>query len=278
MINYGGNTIDELNKGLHTAFIDGNYNSNLAYRPEFISNDYKKGKKVLSTIEQELLNCQEFSISVAFITLSGITPLLQTLKELEQKNIQGKILTTDYLLFSEPAALEKLLTLKNIQVKMFCTSSEIGGFHTKGYVFKKEEVYRIVIGSSNMTLNAITKNREWNTKIVAKEGSSVVKDVLNEFNNLWNDINSINFNDYIEEYRIRYNLVKEQKRIAKNNQVIDIEQYKLKPNKMQVAFVNNLKKMICKNVERALLISSTGERVIIVTGRRNTVNKRVLAA
>ena len=46
-----GFTLDNMKKlqdGLQTAYINKSYNSNLAYRPEFISNDYKKGKKVLS--------------------------------------------------------------------------------------------------------------------------------------------------------------------------------------------------------------------------------------
>ena len=59
-------------------------------------------------MEDELLRCDRFDISVAFVTLSGITPLLQTLKELEEKGIPGRILTTNYLAFSEPKALEKL--------------------------------------------------------------------------------------------------------------------------------------------------------------------------
>ena len=77
---------------LQTAYLDHTINSNLAYRPEFISNNYKLGKKVLVSIEEELQRCEEFFISVAFITKSGITPLLQTLKDLEQRNIPGKIL------------------------------------------------------------------------------------------------------------------------------------------------------------------------------------------
>ena len=179
--------IEEIQKGLHTAFIDAAYNSNLAFKPEFVSNNYKQGKKVLDSIEQELAHCEEFLISVAFITKSGITPLLQTLKELEQKNIQGKILTTDYLMFSEPEALNKLASLKNIELRMFCTNSETGGFHTKGYIFKKEEIYRIIIGSSNMTLNAITKNREWNTKIISTKEGEIAQNILTEFQALWND-------------------------------------------------------------------------------------------
>ena len=44
---------EELILGLTTAFIDQSNNSNLAYRPEFVYNDYKQGKKVLVSLEQE---------------------------------------------------------------------------------------------------------------------------------------------------------------------------------------------------------------------------------
>ena len=87
--------LEELRKGFETAYIDGSVVSSELLRPQFVSNNYKKGKKVLSSIEDELLLCDEFKISVAFITLGGITPLLQTLKELEQRGIPGQILTTN---------------------------------------------------------------------------------------------------------------------------------------------------------------------------------------
>ena len=113
-----------LEQGLRTAFIDHNITSNLAYKPQFISNNYKEGRKVISSIEDELLSCDEFCISVAFITMGGITPLLQTLKELEKKGVPGKILTTDYLTFSQPEALKRLNSLENIELKMYKTENE----------------------------------------------------------------------------------------------------------------------------------------------------------
>ncbi len=128
--------------------------------------------------------CEEFDISVAFITMSGITPLLQTLKELEERNIKGRILTTDYLNFSEPKALKKLAELKNITIKMYSVNEANEGFHTKGYIFKKEAIYRIIVGSSNMTLNALTKNREWNTKIVSTNQGEYALEIVNEFSQL----------------------------------------------------------------------------------------------
>ena len=65
--------IKNLENGFNTAYIDKNYSSNLAYKPQFISNNYKEGRKVLSSIEDELLSCKEFFISVAFITMGGVT-------------------------------------------------------------------------------------------------------------------------------------------------------------------------------------------------------------
>ncbi len=152
--------IDEMRLGLETAYIDGSVVSNSAYRPQFVSNNHKEGKKVISSIEDELLSCDQFQISVAFITMSGLTPLLQTLRELEKRNIKGQILTTNYLNFSEPRALKKLHELSNITLKMYDADAAENGFHTKGYIFRRDELYRIIIGSSNITSAALTSSRE----------------------------------------------------------------------------------------------------------------------
>ena len=86
---------------------------------DLIYNDYSNAKKVLSSIESELNCCDEFIFSLAFISESGIACLLQSLKELEEKNIKGKILTSNYLFFNTPKALNKLASFKNIELKIF---------------------------------------------------------------------------------------------------------------------------------------------------------------
>lgn len=58
--------VDYLIQGLTTAFIDLTVSSNLAYRPQFVSNNYKEGRKVISSIEDELLSCEQFAISVIY--------------------------------------------------------------------------------------------------------------------------------------------------------------------------------------------------------------------
>lgn len=249
---------DELRSGFETAYIDGSVASSLAYRPQFVSNNYKEGKKVLSSIEDELLKCDQFQMSVAFITMSGITPLLQTLKELEKKNIPGEILTTNYLNFSEPRALAKLNELKNITLRMYDVEAADEGFHTKGYIFRKAEVYRIIIGSSNITSSALTSNREWNTKLVSTEQGQMAKEIVAEFKELWNSKYTLSFDEFYEEYKERYKIIKHQRKIAEQEEITSLEKYKLQPNSMQVGFITNLKRILAAGEDRALLISATG--------------------
>ena len=253
-----GQNLDLIRSGFETAFINGNLASNAEYKPSFVSNRPEAGKKVISSIEDELLRCEEFNISVAFVTMGGITPLLLALKELEQKGIRGKILTTNYLNFSEPRALKKLNELTNIELRMYDSEAADTGFHTKGYIFRKDETYRIITGSSNLTKTALTSNIEWNTRIISTEEGEIAKDILSEFDELWNSEYSIDFDSFYEVYAERYSIIKKQREIASQGKLVSLKKYTLKPNSMQEQFIVNLKKMIEKGEDRVLLISSTG--------------------
>ena len=250
--------LEELRFGYETAYINSSVASDLAYRPEFVSNDYKQGKKVFAAIQDELEACDQFQMSVAFITMSGVTPLLPTLRELEKRNVKGEILTTNYLSFSEPKALEKLNGFSNITVKMYDVNSSNEGFHTKGYIFKRDDVYRIIIGSSNLTNSAMATNREWNTKLLSTENGQMAREIVAEFNHLWNSEYTYPYDAFFEKYRAYYDIVKKQTDIAKQDEVISKEKYDLRPNSMQSGFIANLKKIMEKGEEKALLISATG--------------------
>lgn len=53
-------------RGLETAFIDRRITSSKKYKPQFISNDFVSGRKVLIFIEKDLSVCEKFYISVVF--------------------------------------------------------------------------------------------------------------------------------------------------------------------------------------------------------------------
>ncbi|WP_416233811.1 DUF3427 domain-containing protein [Clostridium estertheticum] len=244
------NIAQDILNASETGLINGLVNSNLALRPKLILNDYSKGSKVLSDIVVELMNCNEFMISVAFITSSGITPLLETFKYLEANGINGEILTTDYLNFSEPKALKKLLEFSNIHIKLYSKNN----FHTKGYIFKHSDHYKLIIGSSNLTQAALTKNKEWNIKLSSLEEGSLTNEVITEFRAMWNEADNLTL-EWIEAYEKIY---LKQREFARKSKVPRLSQYTLKPNKMQVSAIQALDASRDKGAKKALLISATG--------------------
>ena len=241
---------EEIIKSTETGLVNSMIDSNFALIPKLIINDYSKGEKVLTEIINGLNKCKEFFISVAFITYSGLLPLLQTLEELDKKGIKGKILTTDYLNFSEPKALKKLLSFSNIQVKMYSKEN----FHTKGYIFKNKNHYKVIVGSSNLTQTALTKNKEWNLKISSLEEGALTEEIISEFNNLWIDAQDLTLS-WLEIYE---DIHKKQREYTRKTKVPSIKQYKLIPNRMQVAAIESLNELRRNGKDKALLISSTG--------------------
>ena len=257
---------DILIDSIKTSLIDRNMESILSYQHKLISN---REEKIVSLIRRELENCDEFIISVAFITLGGVTMILEQLKDLEQRDVKGKILTGDYLTFTQPKALKKLLEFKNIELKVLSDEK----FHAKGYFFRKGDIWTMIVGSSNLTQTALTVNFEWNLKINSLKDGKIATEILNNFYDVFNKIPALDMDSLLEYERV-YNLTKEYTKKKKQ----EIREYKeIIPNIMQKQALENLNNL--RNYERkGLLISATGtgKTYLSAFDVRNANPKRVL--
>jgi len=125
--------IEKLMLSLNTGFIDKSIISHDDLLPDILVNDQENNRKVLTTINRELSECDEFWISAAFLTMGGFASIVNTLIELELRNIKGKVLVSQYLNFTQPNALTELSKFSNLELKI----SDTDNFHSKGYVFKR---------------------------------------------------------------------------------------------------------------------------------------------
>lgn len=235
-------------ESLKTSSINLNIESSQNFQHKLLCN---KEEKIIINLRKELENCDEFIISVAFITEGGLSLILEQLKELENRNIRGKILTGDYLNFTEPKALKRLLNYKNIELKILSKEK----FHAKGYFFKKGNLWTLIIGSSNLTQTALTVNFEWNLKINSLEDGKITKDILNNFEEIFERLPKLDL-EMIENYEKVYNLSKEYSKIQEKNQN-SLFKKDIKPNFMQKEALENLK-LLRESEDKGLLISATG--------------------
>ena len=239
------------NSSLQTGYVDKTILSNIDYQPELLVNQKNPPKKVLSSIIHELENCNQFFISVAFVTRSGVATIINKLKELENREIKGEILVSQYLNFTQPEALKTLAQFKNISLRIAIT----GNAHAKGYIFKNKDHYNLIVGSSNLTAHALSTNKEWNIKVSALDKSGLVEKVLNEFKSDFEKGTPVT-----KEYILSYEEIYKSQLILnkRSNGNLVKPQSLVTPNSMQVEALKNLEKLRTDKKNKALIISATG--------------------
>lgn len=233
-----------------TGVVDKTQDSREGLRPRLLYNDVSKANTVLANISKELEECETFWFSVAFITKSGLITLKESFKNIYDKGIKGRILTTDYLSFNQPNALRELLKFTNLEVRVFTEEH----FHTKGYMFKKGDLHTLIVGSSNLTQNALKANKEWNLKINSLNEGELIEQTNAEFELMWNRANSLT-EKWIQQYEKVY---LKNKSNWDNIKVRRLKSYKLDPNYMQKEAIKSLVKLRDEGKDKALLISATG--------------------
>lgn len=236
-------TIDLLNSFLGGESGSGYYSTKLVLNKNHESNVY-------STLCKQLKGCDEFLFNVAFITDDGLIMLKHTLEEVKCK---GRIITSDYLMFNNPKTFEELLKLKDKDVDIRIYSKD--NFHAKGYIFRSGDQYKALIGSSNLTGNALKKNTEWNVLTSSLGDGSFINEIINEFVDEWDNDTVALDKAWIEEYKKKYEI--NRKYVEKTDSfILDINVPR--PNKMQQEALTNLDTLRKQGERKALLISATG--------------------
>src|SRR5574344_1391760 len=260
---------DQLLNSLKTGFLSKDVCSDTNLSPALLVNDYKRNKKILSSLQEELACCDAFDFSVAFINHEGLASIKQALAELAQHNVKGRVLTTNYLNFTQPSALTELLAFPNIEVRAYTE----GGFHPKGYIFQHSNYYSMIVGSANLTASALNLNQEWSIKFLSLTDGQIVYSVREEFETVWNESDVVDdawIARYAKEYeakklalRMQRSAVRElqfEKSVEENDveNNTDDESLEIIPNKMQKEAMISLAELRAKGEKRALLIAATG--------------------
>jgi len=222
---------------------------------ELIINEKAKFMNFFVHLKNELMTCKKFYFIVSFIKYSGIQLLISTLDELEALGIKGEIITSVYLNITDPKALSKLLSYKNIKVKIYNNSNE--SFHTKAYLFEKEKYHTCIIGSSNISQSALYSAEEWNVKLTDNDFFDIYNQSFNQFQKLWNSNEAIGLTeDFIGKYEEYKEKNKPQNTF--DYRKIQTEKKKFIPNSMQIEILEKLKNTRESGNNRGLVVAATG--------------------
>ncbi|MUV37642.1 Type I site-specific deoxyribonuclease [Lentibacillus sp. JNUCC-1] len=244
---------------MHKGFIDRHYGKMDTYKPRLLINNAKENEDVLTSLVEELDHCNAFIFSVAFITESGLATLKSHLLDLKHKGIKGKILTSTFLNFNQPKIFKELMKITNVEVRL----TELEGFHSKGYIFEHDQYYSLIVGSSNLTAQALKVNYEWNVKLTSYQDGEVITHFKNQFEDVWKDATPLT-DAWITSYEEVYKPIDYQaaSKVVELPSDYDVNPLKtatsIKPNTMQTAALAEIQQVRDEGHDKGLVISATG--------------------
>ena len=146
------------------------------------------GKTQLSLeLLAEMKSADRVEILVSFIKNSGLRVLNEGFKDLMDRRIPVKIITTTYMGATDPEAIELLGGYPNVEIKVSYDTKSTR-LHAKAYYFHRESGYSTAyVGSSNMSNPAMTDGLEWNIKATQVDMPNILKAFEAEFGGYWSN-------------------------------------------------------------------------------------------
>ena len=238
-----------MERALQKAFMNRSLRGS-KYDPKIIINQPEKKEYFLNVLQNELDTCQEFFFSIAFVTQGGLNALKTHLADLDRQGVKGRLITSTYLNFNHPDVFTSLLAIPNLEVRI----SGKPGFHAKGYLFTQEDYQSFIIGSSNLTMNALKVNYEWNVRLTSYDHGEMIHQIRENMKNEWAEAEPLT-PDWIMNYAQTYQpmLFTQEDLMLKN----DLSPY-ITPNKMQQAALKKLSELRVSGEKKGLIISATG--------------------
>lgn len=218
---------------------------------EILSNQPKQKKYVYSKLSYLLKtdDIAEVIILVAFITPDGLYLVLNELKELLDKQVKVVIITGFMNNFNSPRVFEFLREIDNLEVRI----ADISGYHPKLYVVKHKNGHSsCIIGSSNLTNNALRRNFETNIYLEYFQDAVIPQQIDEIYQQVYAESQVLSA-ELLEEYRKKYELTRVKLEKASPNATET-----LVPNSMQRKALTALDELRKQKQNKALIISATG--------------------
>jgi superfamily II DNA or RNA helicase/HKD family nuclease len=138
-----------------------------------------------SQVLTEIHSADAIDLVMAFIRYTGISPMLDALREHTSAGRKLRVLTTTYTGSTEARALDVLRDAgAEIRVSYDTGTTRL---HAKSWLFHRHSGFSTAyIGSSNLTHSAQVTGLEWNVRVSGARNPDVVDKVAAVFESYWN--------------------------------------------------------------------------------------------
>ena len=146
---------------------------------QLVENDKVKLKDIVSNLIE---HSTEIRLAIAFVRKSGVDAIISDLQAFKNRGGKLKLIFGEDFNLTDSSALESLLD-QGAEMKVYL--SRKGVYHPKIWMFKLTDRWAIVIGSSNLSRDALTNNIEASLVFEGRDSDADVQACLLAYDVLW---------------------------------------------------------------------------------------------
>lgn len=220
------------------------------------------GPSLLDALKQEFEACRVARLAVAFVMQSGVDLIEGAVLAALLRGAKLRILTTDYLGVTEPAALEQLRAWRgDVAARIYSHTRR--SFHPKAYLFERMDGSgRAFIGSANLSRMALTEGVEWTWSVMDFDAGQPMYELTTRFEELF----EAEFSQPLTEEWIRTYARRRQPtlsaisgiEVAQGVQTTDPDRAEIQPRPVQILALRELERLRLDGETRALVVAATG--------------------
>ncbi len=155
-------------------------------RPALLTNS-SADPKLGSELRAELATADGVDLLCAFVKWYGLRVLEAELKQLGERDVSLRVLTTTYMGATDRTALDRLVRDFGAKVKINYETQSTR-LHAKAWLFRRASGYDTAyVGSSNLSRAALLDGLEWNVKLAGSHTPELLAKFQATFDSYWED-------------------------------------------------------------------------------------------
>ena len=138
-------------------------------------------------VKAEMASADEVDLLLAFVKWHGLRLLTPELKNLRDRGVPLRVITTTYMGATERKALDRLVGEFGAEVRIQYDAQRTR-LHAKAWMFRRKTGYDTAyVGSSNLSRAALLDGVEWNVRLSRVATPALLEKFRATFDTYWND-------------------------------------------------------------------------------------------
>lgn len=218
-----------------------------------------------SELRAEIASADEVDLLCAFVKWHGLRLLERELRQLRERGVAFRVITTTYMGATERKALDRLIQEFDAEVRVQYDAQRTR-LHAKAWMFRRATGFDTAyVGSSNLSRAALLDGVEWNVRLAQAGTPALLEKFTATFDTYWNDPTFESYDPHSDGDRLDDALAEAGGRMQHDRVTISLSGLDVRPFPYQQEMLEALQaERTVHDRHRNLVVAATGTGKTVV--------------